>query len=53
MVDQCPGALEILKNKLISVDVLIGLFVNNKGRKGKKNRNGKRKAHKSTLNKQD
>lgn len=36
MVDQCPGALEILKNKLISVDVLIGLFVNNKGRKEKK-----------------
>lgn len=52
MVDQCPGALEILKHKLVSVVVPPGLLVKNKGRK-KKNRNGKRKAHKSALNKQN
>lgn len=45
------GALEILKNGLISVDVLVGLLVNHKGRE--KTRNGKRKARKSTLNKQE
>lgn len=33
MVDQCPGALEILKHKLLSVVALPGLLVKNKGEK--------------------